>query len=139
MPPSSLRNDSKYSHYAENYDIDDFILVNTLARVSTDIAVLNTALEQRIANKQQAANTQTLAAINLDRLQIADRLAFNILRKQPLLQRLPPEKATALTYFRSSVSVRIVPYAPIPMIGIPATVLQANRDYLAIPHEIDIC
>jgi hypothetical protein len=42
---------------------------------------------------------------------------------------------TAVTYFQKFSAIVHIPYAPVALIGIPATAMAVPRDYLAIPHE----
>jgi hypothetical protein len=42
---------------------------------------------------------------------------------------------TVVTYFQKFSAIVHVPYAPVALIGIPATSLAVPQDYLAIPHE----
>lgn len=74
------------------------------------------------------------------RLILADRLAYHALT--PAIgtpgQRIITE-STVLTYFQKSPAIRMLPYAPVALIGLPLTVQQVAftyRDLLAIPHEV---
>jgi hypothetical protein len=49
---------------------------------------------------------------------------------------LLPEATAALIYVEKMASIRIVPYAPVAFIAIPFTSIRAQRDLLAIPHEV---
>jgi hypothetical protein len=46
------------------------------------------------------------------------------------------ENTTAVTYFQKSTNIRVIPYAPVALVGLPFTALENKRDFLAIPHEI---
>jgi hypothetical protein len=54
---------------------------------------------------------------------------------QVLDGRLLPQ-CSVLTYFNKSAIIRLIPYAPIALIGIPFSAVKVNKDLLAIPHEI---
>jgi hypothetical protein len=75
-----------------------------------------------------------------DTLEIADRLAWKYL--QPALKAKLVEKGTTvLTYFQKSPSIRLIPYAPVALIGIPPTALLRSdgvvaRDLLSTAHEV---
>lgn len=77
-----------------------------------------------------------------DTLERADNLAYLALRTArdelglDSQFRVNGEKITALTYFSKSPEIRVVPYAPVALVGIPMSCLNETRDFLAIPHEI---
>ncbi len=74
-------------------------------------------------------------------LAVADRVAYDALGYVSHLLNTP---STVLTYLQKSPDARVIPYAPVALIGIPRTChpLQATspqgvvRDLLAIPHEL---
>jgi hypothetical protein len=74
-------------------------------------------------------------------LQMADRIAYDALG---YVSHLFQEPQTVLTYLQKSPDVRVVPYAPVALIGIPRTCHPLQmlspqgmiRDLLAIPHEL---
>ncbi len=106
-------------------------LRNTLDQIAFDLSALQRARYQR---SNLATDTERKA------LELADKLAYKALK--PVIDGglLGDLKDTAvITYFKKASSVRVVPYAPLALIGIPYTCLDpANnaRDFLAIPHEI---
>ncbi|RMF03452.1 MAG: hypothetical protein D6768_05855 [Chloroflexi bacterium] len=108
--------------YTGNFPAE-FVLKVILDQINNDLDVIT-----RAANLRQAcpANVQQILAQ-------ADRYAQSIIGRAGGL--LPPG-STALCYVQKNPSVRIVPYAPIVLIGIPLTSGSIGRDILAIPHEI---
>lgn len=106
-------------------------------RAAEDLEVVLRALAQRMPP----------LSLNLDwvqRLKLADRLAFAALK--PVMSDrigglLPEDVAmlrptTAVTYFQKANSIRVIPYAPVALIGIPFSAATYDQDLLAIPHEI---
>jgi hypothetical protein len=81
-----------------------------------------------------------------DTLDIADKLAWKYL--QPALEaNLVEQGTTVLTYFQKSASIRLIPYAPVALIGIPPTAFRTPgaettddtlvaRDLLTTAHEV---
>ena len=129
QPVSKLLSGSEFEAYRVSYSIEEHILSRTLGQIANDVDVLRRALEQRIvAESNQRANVQTA-------LQDADTLAFHSLKQMKQASGHEPH-FTVLTYFRRNTNVRVVPYAPVPLIGLPVTAGSVKRDYLAIPHEI---
>jgi hypothetical protein len=52
-------------------------------------------------------------------------------------EKQPPDKLpTAVTYFQKSPDIRVIPYAPVALVGIPYSCQQLPRDLLAVPHEV---
>ncbi len=106
------------------------VLARIVRQVGEDAEIILRAAEQRRIPNLRAA------------LDLADRLAYRaLLAARPVL-RDPSSTAetvedyTVLTYFQKSAEIRVLPYAPIALIGIPMTVLNEPRDFLAIPHEL---
>lgn len=107
----------------------EYALDTVLDQISNDIGLIQKATHQR-----QDASNQGI-------LNLADFLAYKAL--EPML---PPvvtgaelqlrSDTTVLTYFQKTVSVRIIPYAPVVLVGIPYSCLNDKKDLLAIPHEI---
>lgn len=126
--------------YVTGYGLEDFVMTRILDQIAEDTAVIQQASEQRellwrLALEEVARrNNFTQSLIDVD------RLAYRALHMlEPYLDN---DSMTALTYFRRSTNVRVVPYAPIALIGIPMTTIGVNRgigiveDLLAIPHEV---
>ncbi|MAT99883.1 MAG: hypothetical protein CL608_22305 [Anaerolineaceae bacterium] len=53
-----------------------------------------------------------------------------------IAHKLLEQKPIILTYFQKSTSIRVIPYAPIILVGIPYSCIHNERDLLAIPHEV---
>jgi len=47
-----------------------------------------------------------------------------------------PEDTIVITYFRKFPSIRLIPYAPVALVGIPFTSIFRPQDLLATPHEL---
>ncbi len=106
-----------------------FALRRVHDQIASDLAVLHTALEQRIISKFNGQEMVKNAFYK------ADRLAAHT--RESLAHYLDPSTQT-LTYFHKYPNVQVVPYAPAAIIGIPSAILSATnntRDWLAIPHE----
>jgi hypothetical protein len=74
----------------------------------------------------------------IDTFNLADRLAMSALKR---VGHLLECDSTVLTYLLKSPNIRVIPYAPVAMIGIPMTCYGitetgVGRDLLAIPHEL---
>jgi hypothetical protein len=55
---------------------------------------------------------------------------------EPVLAHFKLEGTRLITYFQKNVSIRVIPYASVALIGIPYTTINASKDFLAIPHEV---
>ncbi|MCP4428340.1 MAG: hypothetical protein GY803_27955 [Chloroflexi bacterium] len=106
----------------------EYALRNTLDQIAYDVSALQRARNQRsnLATPQER-----------DVLALADKLGYKALL--PVIGKRLLRETTVITYFQKAPTVRIVPYAPIALIGIPYTCLDIEnngRDFLSIPHEI---
>ena len=113
----------------------DTILCLILDQAFTDFSVIQQAISQR-----QVDNMKEV-------LDIADQLAWLAL-VDPVRKYLDSPNTTVLTYLHKSTNVRLIPYAPVAVVGIPYTgIMKAEserldinttvtQDYLGIPHEI---
>jgi hypothetical protein len=125
---ASLIDHPRFAHYAGHYSLANAILSRILAQVSNDLSILRIAHDQRIAARD-FDNTQVNVIEQADQLA---KGAFMMIDDENKL-----DQATRIvTYLRSSTNVRLIPYAPVPLIGIPPTIFTAWRDLLAIPHEV---
>lgn len=76
-------------------------------------------------------------------LACADRLAMEALSRAKDIvttsldgkEKWDPQ-TTTLTYFEKSHASRVIPYAPVALIGIPLSCLRSDEDLLAVPHEV---
>ncbi len=115
----------------------EHVLSTVLEQISFDIEALERAITQRerdcgqqAQGKQDTPETQKMHR----RLALADELARQALDlARPLLD---GKEIAVITYFEKVLQVRVVPYAPAALIGIPFTSLQVTHDLLAIPHEV---
>lgn len=96
----------------------------TLDQIAYDLDVL-----QRAAHQRTVGSDEMIRA-----LETADALAWQAL--QPARENGLVQETTAITYFQKSVSIRVIPYASVALIGIPFTCVTVPQDYLAIPHEV---
>ena len=100
-----------------------------ITQVARDIEVITQAAFQR----------QHPDDIMQRQLKRADQLAYDALK--PVLNTFlkrdqQKEPQTTLTYFQKARSIRMIPYAPVALVGIPYAVMGADDDFYAIPHEI---
>ncbi len=129
-----------FSQFITGYSIEQHILHNTLQQIAEDILVIQRASEQRLISILGTDIGIPGREKILLTLADVDKLALTALRM--VHSYLDNEKQTALTYFRRSASVRVIPYAPVALIGIPITTIGLNsaigvaEDLLAIPHEV---
>lgn len=100
-----------------------YVLSATLSQVASDLEVIERIVAQRSGDAQIR-----------QRLELADRLAWDALKLA--MGNLLPGQTTVITYFQKSPVIRMIPYAPVALIGIPFTCLSVPRDLLAIPHEV---
>ena len=106
-----------------------YVFGTIIAQIAHDSSVLERADMQR--RDQRYAAT----------LRVADRIAYDALG---YVSHLFQEPQTVLTYLQKSPDARVVPYAPVALIGIPRTCHPLQmlspqgiiRDLLAIPHEL---
>lgn len=119
---------------SENFP-DEKALAATLDQISYDIAVMEKAAMQRSTENEWLAKADYLAYEALRPVLPTEGAQGEMVQKE---QRdfILREPATVLTYFQKSTSVRIIPYAPVVLIGIPYTSKHAPWDFLAIPHEV---
>ncbi|MCA9923542.1 MAG: hypothetical protein KC421_14285 [Anaerolineales bacterium] len=100
----------------------EFVLNATLSQVSYDLSVIRQAADQRRSPHLK------------DTLEKADQLAQSALNLAVTDKLLKP--GTVVTYFNKSAHIRVIPYAPVALVGIPYTAIETPRDLLAIPHEV---
>ncbi len=96
-----------------------------LNQIGYDLEVLQRAIQQRASGSTSMIET----------LKETDKLAS--LALQPAIDAglLPPDN-TVVTYFQKSPVSRVIPYAPVALIGVPYSSLSVTRDHLALPHEM---
>jgi hypothetical protein len=115
----------------------EYVFSATLDQISHDLEVI-----QRAANARLPICPKRMR----DTLDIADKLAWKYL-KPALDANLVEEGTTVLTYFQKSPSIRLIPYAPVALIGIPPTAILRSRenttddtlvaqDLLTTAHEV---
>ncbi|MCA9944868.1 MAG: hypothetical protein H6656_01180 [Ardenticatenaceae bacterium] len=94
----------------------------TLDQIAFDMMII-----QRIYSQRQ----QTKLHATQERADKLAQLALNVAIQDGLLP-----KCSVLTYFNKSANIRIIPYAPIALIGIPFSAVKVRKDLLSIPHEV---
>lgn len=107
----------------------DGVLATIVAQMAEDAEIIIRAAQQR---------SMPGLATNLE---FADKLAYHALT--PALNSLTGlggkhhgEEWTVITYYQKSHEIRVIPYAPVALVGIPLRALIEDRNLLAIPHEI---
>lgn len=101
----------------------DFAFRTTLNQIAFDLLALNRAW---------VYHSPTHNATVAERIMRADSLARQAVES---MQSYLPGATAALTYVERVANVRVVPYAPVALIGIPISALAVDRDLLAIAHE----
>lgn len=105
----------------------NYVFKVILDQMAIDFEVIRRASQQRIFGSNEMRQT----------LEVADKLAWKAL--QPVVG---PDKLvkragmTVMAYFEKSPSIRIIPYAPLALVGFPFTARTVVQDYLTIAHEI---
>ena len=102
-----------------------FLLEVIGRQVAFDIDVLTRALAQR-----DEANTTPSMRVTLD---LADHLAAYALA--PAIRHQWIEETAVLTYFQKAPTVRLLPYAPLALIGFDIVAIQDSGRLLALAHE----
>lgn len=117
-----------------------------LDQLANDLTVIQRAFEQRIVARlvHRTAEKSKAQGQIFDTLSTADQLAWHAKEMvQPYLSKNHfAGQTTVLSYLNKAPNVRVIPYAPVALIGIPLTALGSltgtppwARDFLAIPHE----
>lgn len=104
----------------------EYALALALHQAGFDMEVLEQAAQQRLS---------PLDAVDLAVLATADRLARHAVDAAKAAALLPAD-ATALTYFQKSPVIRVIPYAPVALIGVPYSLKLVPQDHLSIPHDV---
>lgn len=103
----------------------DFLLEATARQVSFDLDVLLRAIVHRDETSSTPAGRATLA--------LADRLAIDAI--EPAVRHGLVERTVLLTYFQKSPTIRLIPYAPLAVIGLDFSATGDPARLLAIAHE----
>ena len=103
----------------------DFLLEATAHQVSFDIDVLLRAIAHRSETSSTPAMRATLA--------LADRLAIDAI--ELAVRHGLVERTVLLTYFQKSPTIRLIPYAPLAMIGFDFAAVGDHSRLLAVAHE----
>jgi len=103
----------------------DFLLEATARQVSFDLDVLLRAIAHRDETSSTPAGRATLA--------LADRLAIDAI--ELAVRHGLVEQTVMLTYFQKSPTIRLIPYAPLALIGFDFSAAGDRARLLAIAHE----
>ena len=104
----------------------EFLLEATARQMSFDIDVLLRGLAHREGASSSPAMRSTL--------ELADRLAVEALL--PAARHALVGATVLLTYFQKSPTIRLIPYAPLGVIGIDFSATGDHMRLLAIAHEV---
>lgn len=116
----------------------EYVLNTTLQQIGFDLDVLVRAYSQRALDLGALTEKDGSQCY----LRLADTWTYWALK--PVMkwgdsvateQQLVAE-STVMTYFQKSTNVRLIPYAPAVLIGIPFSAIDNAFDLLAIPHEV---
>lgn len=104
----------------------EYAMRATVDQIAYDLDAIQRAYQQRLPDQSTPEMRTTLAN--------ADILAYRALL--PAINAGLIENTTVVTYFQKQINVRLIPYAPVALIGLPLSAIYAPRDLLAIPHEV---
>lgn len=104
----------------------EYTLRTTLEQVGEDLSLLERAVDQR-------ANGSAVMKETLDKADKLAQAAVNLAVEGGLLN---GQKPAVITYFNKSAEVRMIPYAPVALVGVPFAATEVAQDFLAIPHEV---
>ena len=137
-------------------------LSRIIVQISADVDVIKRALQDRAIGSEQIMHgllpeQQALGKAYVETLDFADKLAYQSLKPAVDGNMFPDRQPTVLTYFQKDISIRMIPYASIALIGIPFScmrlpqylalqqkkkrgspepVVSVAQDFMAIPHEM---
>ncbi len=117
-PDGSLAPDDRFP--------SEYLIEATIRQMTADIDVLLQSMAHRHPAYSTAAMRQTLE--DADQLAAA---ALDLAARHRLI-----EETVALTYFQKSPTVRLIPYAPLAIVGIDLAAIAEPERMLAIAHEI---
>lgn len=113
-------------HFKPSDTLTEYLISGTEDQIGNDLEVIERTADQR---------RRHAPPIYHESLNRADGLACAAL--MPAKEAFPaPDEQTVLTYFQKEPAIRVIPYAPVALIGMPFTILTVSTDYLAIPHEV---
>lgn len=106
----------------------DFPPENILRAILDQVSYDITAVQQAVDQRKDSFPTMKNALVIADGL---TQSALNLGIESKLTQ-----AAAAISYFIKGPNIRVIPYTPVAIVGIPYTCLTTMRDYLATPHEV---
>ncbi|MEM7127581.1 MAG: hypothetical protein AAF702_14710 [Chloroflexota bacterium] len=139
-----------FPQYITSHSIEQHVLHNILRQIAADMEVIQRASQQRFAVAETPPSAPPAKTESLESAPVAEQFRITLITVDKLALTalrmfhgyLENDNQTALTYFRRSANVRVIPYAPVALIGIPVTVAGIGEgsgvveDLLAIPHEV---
>lgn len=130
--------DKPYLRESDQYPPQN-VLQTLLFQISHDVLMWRQVINQRRSLTDN--NGDPINQNELNTLKLADFLANEAMKPARSYFLFPPK---AITYFQKSPAIRVVPYTPIALIGIPYSCIKSDKDsegmftqnLLAIPHEV---
>lgn len=104
----------------------NYVFSTIVQQVGYDTAVLLSALEGRRKRDDNRLLRAALLRADLVAQEALDPAYTHGLIGAPVV----------LTYFQKSASIRVVPYVPVTLVGVPTSAVAVRRDLLATPHEV---
>lgn len=110
----------------------EYALDVTHNQIGFDLDVILRAFHHRTHRVSPVSQAVTSMRKRLEHADLAAQAALQPAYDKGLLQ----QRATAITYYQKSPSVRAIPYAPVALIGIPFAAAAEPRDLASIAHEV---
>lgn len=130
--------DKPYLRESDQYPPQN-VLQTLLFQISHDVLMWRQVINQRRSLTDN--NGDPINQNELNTLKLADFLANEAMKPA---QGYFSTRPKAITYFQKSPAIRVIPYAPVALIGIPYSCIESaadnngmfTRNLLAIPHEV---
>ncbi len=107
---------------------EEFVIGRLLRQIAADFTIIQRAYHIRLMGTENER-------IALAQADILANQALKLAKNSDLIN----DDTTVLTYFNKTALVRVIPYAPVALIGIPVTCVGWKdnfSNFMAIPHEI---
>lgn len=124
QPGGSLQEQPLYSA--------EYALAVTHNQLGYDLDVILRAYHHRTHRISPVGQARTGMRVRLEEADLAAQKTLQPAYEQGLL----PQRAVAITYYQKSPSVRMIPYAPAALVGIPFSAAGEPGDMAAIAHEV---
>ena len=132
---------AQFEHFQElpeNDPLRQYPIATTVTQLNNDLEVIERAITQR---------QETTNQVFRNTVAFADTLVEVALEPA---QKWFPQRVTGITYIHKEPMVRVIPYAPVALVGIPYSCLAAFetappppddswsiwQDFVSIPHEV---